>query len=72
MTTCPVVMEKMLLCVLVLRQANSTMKEIAETTKTGLRTFQHVIKACKDNGEPSSSGKIKILNDRDRRSLKRL
>lgn len=59
-----------------LHQAKKTTKEIAETTKIGLRTVQHIIKTWKDSGEPSSSrkkcGRKKILNDRDRRSLKRL
>ena len=42
--------------------------ESDETTKTGLRTDQHIIKPWEDSGEPLSE---KILNDRDWRSLKR-
>ena len=49
-------------------------KEIAETTKIGLRTVQRIIKNWKDSGrEPSSSRKKcgwkKILIDRDQRSV---
>lgn len=59
-----------------MHQAEKTSKEIAETTKIGLRTVQRIIKNWKDSGDPSSSrkkcGRKKILNDRDRRSLKRL
>ena len=59
-----------------LHQAEKTSKEIAETTKIGLRTVQRIIKKWKDSGETSSSrkewGQTQILNDRDRRSLKRL
>ncbi|KAG2461113.1 RFNG acetylglucosaminyltransferase, partial [Polypterus senegalus] len=59
-----------------MHQAEKTSKEIAETTKIGLRTVQRIIKNWKDGGDPSSSrmkcGRQKILNDRDRRSLKRL
>ncbi len=56
-----------------MHQAKKTSKEIAETTKTGLRTVQRIIKNWKDSGEPSSlrkkCGRKKILIDRDRRSL---
>ncbi|MED6272004.1 hypothetical protein CHARACLAT_025883, partial [Characodon lateralis] len=38
-----------------MHQAQKTSKEIAETTKTGLRTVQHIIKKWKDSGDPSSS-----------------
>lgn len=59
-----------------MHQAEKTSKEIAETTKIGLRTVQRIIKNWKDSGDPSSSrkkcGRKKILNDRDRRSLKRV
>ena len=58
-----------------LHQAKKT-KETDETTKTGLRTVQHIIKTWKESGEPSSSrkkcGQKKILNDYDRRSLRYL
>ncbi len=37
-----------------MHQAKKTSKEIAETTKIGLRTVQHIIKNWKDSGEPSS------------------
>ena len=59
-----------------MHQAEKTSKEIAETTKIGLRTVQRIIKNCKTCGEPSSSrekcGQKKILTDCDRRSLKLL
>ncbi|MED6288853.1 hypothetical protein CHARACLAT_030526 [Characodon lateralis] len=60
-----------------MHQAEKTSKEIAETTKIGLRTVQNIIKNWKDSRDPSSSrkkcGRKKILNDdRDQRSLKRL
>ena len=38
-------------------QAKKTSKEMAETTKIGLRTVQRIIKNWKDSGEPSSSRK---------------
>lgn len=38
-------------------QVNKTSKEIADTTKIGLRTVQHIIKNWKDSEEPSSLGK---------------
>ncbi len=50
-----------------MHQAKKAFKQIAEA-KIELRTVQRSIKYWKDSGEPSS----KILNDRDRRSLKRL
>ena len=40
-----------------MHQAEKTSKEIAETTKIGLRTVQHIIKNWKDSGEPLSSRK---------------
>ncbi len=40
-----------------MHQAKKTSKEIAETTKIGLRTVQRIIKNGKDSGEPSSSRK---------------
>jgi len=59
-----------------MHQAEKTSKEIAETTKIGLRTVQRIIEIWKDSGEPSSlrekCGRKKILTDRDRRSLKLL
>ena len=59
-----------------MHQAEKASKEIAETTKIGLRTVQRIIKNWKDSGDPLHSrkkyGRKKILNDRDRRSLKRL
>uniref|UniRef100_A0A3B5RET6 Tc1-like transposase DDE domain-containing protein n=1 Tax=Xiphophorus maculatus TaxID=8083 RepID=A0A3B5RET6_XIPMA len=59
-----------------MHQAEKTSKEIAETTRIGLRTVQRIIKNWKDGGEPSSSrkkcGRKKILNDGDRRLLKHL
>ncbi|KAK1796679.1 hypothetical protein P4O66_009702, partial [Electrophorus voltai] len=59
-----------------MHQVEKTSMEIAETTKIGLRTVQRIIKKWKDSGETSSSrkesGLKKILNDRDRRSLKRV
>ena len=59
-----------------MHQAEKTCKEIAETTKIGLRTVHCIIKNWKDSGEPSSSrkkcGRKKILIDCDRRPLKRL
>ena len=57
-------------------QAEKTSKEIAGTTKIGLRAAQCIIKNWKDSGEPSSSrkkcGRKKILIDCDWWSLKRL
>ena len=51
-------------------QAEKTSKEIAETTKNGLRTVQCIIKNWKDSGEPSSlrkkCGWKNILIDCDR------
>ena len=35
-----------------MHQAEKTPKEIAETTKIGLRTVQSITKNCKDSGEP--------------------
>ena len=40
-----------------MHQAEITSKEIAETTKIGLRTVQCFIKNWKDSGEPLSSRK---------------
>ncbi|MEQ2226417.1 hypothetical protein ILYODFUR_027275 [Ilyodon furcidens] len=37
-----------------MHQAQKTSKEIAETTKTGLRTVQRIIKNWKDSGDSSS------------------
>ncbi|MEQ2222275.1 hypothetical protein ILYODFUR_024466 [Ilyodon furcidens] len=57
-----------------MHHAEKTSKEIAETTKIGLRTVQRIIKNWKDTGDPLSSkkksGRKKTLNDHDRRSLK--
>ena len=38
-----------------MHQAEKTSKDIAETTKIGLRTVQRIIENWKDSGEPSSS-----------------
>ena len=58
-----------------MHQAKKTSKEIAETTKIGLRTAQSITKNWKDRGEPSSLRKKygwkKILIDHDQQSLKR-
>lgn len=35
-----------------MHQAEKTSKEIAETTKIGLRTVQRIIENWKDSGEP--------------------
>jgi len=40
-----------------MHEAEKTSKEIAETTKIGLRTVQRIIKNWKDSGDPSSSRK---------------
>ena len=57
-----------------LHQAKEMTKEVAQTTKTELRTVHWIIKTWKDSGEPSSSRKMwsekKILNNQDQRSLK--
>ena len=53
-----------------MHQAQKTSKEIAETTKIGLRTVQGINENWKDSGEPSSSrkkcGRKHISNDPDR------
>ena len=56
-------------------QAKKISKEIAGTTKIGLRTVECIIKNWKDSGEQSSSrkkcGRKKFwMNQRDQRSLK--
>ena len=59
-----------------LHGADKTTREINEETGVGCRTIQRTIAYWKQYGEPSSSrgncGRGKILNERDRRSLKRL
>ena len=53
--------------IICMHQAKKASKQIAETTKTGLRAAQHIIENWKDRREPSSSKKNcrqkKILND---------
>ena len=57
-----------------MHQTKKISKELAETTKIGLRTVQRIMKNWKDSGEQSSSRKKcdckNILNDHDWRSLK--
>lgn len=57
-----------------INSSKENIQEDHETTQTGLRTVQCIIKTWKDSGEPLSlrkkCGQKKILNDR--RSLKRL
>ena len=59
-----------------LHGADKTTREINEETGVGCRTIQRTIAYWKQYGEPSSTrgncGRGKILNERDRRSLKRL
>ncbi|MEQ2220888.1 hypothetical protein ILYODFUR_010208 [Ilyodon furcidens] len=55
-----------------MHQAEKTSKEIAETTKIGLRTVQRIIKNWKDIVFEEEMWPEKILNDRHRQSLKRL
>lgn len=58
---------KMLLC---FKKTRKTTKDIAETTKSGLRTVQCIIKT---NYHPRKRcGWKKTLNDRGQRSLRRL
>ncbi|GBL85901.1 Transposable element Tcb1 transposase [Araneus ventricosus] len=58
-----------------LHQSKKTTKEVAEITGIGLRSVQRIFKTWKDSGEPPTSrnkcGRKKLLNSRDRRSLKR-
>ena len=59
-----------------MHQAEITSKDIAGTTKIGLKTVQRIIKNCKDSGVPPCSrktcGRKKILIDSYPGSLKRL
>ena len=57
-------------------QSWKSTREISTETGLNVRTIQRTIACCKQDGELSSSrakcGRFSILNDRDRRSLKRL